>query len=57
MIPILEIRATARKKGVPESTVERDYAQNWLLFGVKKHHFSLHLHIMAKQYCQHFLLN
>ena len=35
MIPILEIRATARKKGVPESTVERDYSQNWLLFGVK----------------------
>lgn len=36
MIPILEIKAIARKKGVPESTVERDYAQNWLLFGLSK---------------------
>ncbi|MFA4647786.1 nucleotidyl transferase AbiEii/AbiGii toxin family protein [Pyrococcus kukulkanii] len=26
----------ARKKGVPESTVERDYAQDWLLFGLSK---------------------
>ena len=36
MIPILEIKAIARKKRVPESTVERDYAQNWLLFGLSK---------------------
>ncbi|GAB6101014.1 hypothetical protein JCM16138_02370 [Thermococcus atlanticus] len=36
MIPALEIKAVARKKGVPESTVERDYAQNWLLFGLSK---------------------
>jgi len=36
MIPVLEIKAVARKKGVPESTVERDYAQNWLLFGLSK---------------------
>ena len=36
MIPILEIKATAKKKGIPESTVERDYSQNWLLFGLSK---------------------
>lgn len=31
MIPHVEIREFARKNGVPESTIERDYAQNWLL--------------------------
>jgi len=31
MIPSLEIRQIARIKGVPLSTIERDYAQNWLL--------------------------
>ena len=31
MIPIGEFREKARSKGVPESTIERDYAQNWLL--------------------------
>lgn len=31
MIPSQEIRAHARKNAVPESTIERDYAQNWLL--------------------------
>ncbi|WP_202319137.1 nucleotidyl transferase AbiEii/AbiGii toxin family protein [Archaeoglobus neptunius] len=31
MIPEVEIREFARKNGVPETTVERDYAQNWLL--------------------------
>ncbi|MFA4647758.1 nucleotidyl transferase AbiEii/AbiGii toxin family protein [Pyrococcus kukulkanii] len=36
MIPILEIKAVARKERIPESTVERDYAQNWLLFGLSK---------------------
>ena len=36
MIPILEIKAIARKKRIPGSTVERDYAQNWLLFGLSK---------------------
>jgi predicted nucleotidyltransferase component of viral defense system len=36
MIPVFEIKAIARKRGVPESTVERDYAQNWLLFGLSK---------------------
>ena len=36
MIPVFEIKATARKKGVPESTVERDYAQNWLLSGLSR---------------------
>jgi len=36
MIPILEIKAIARRAKVPESTVERDYAQNWLLFGLSK---------------------
>lgn len=36
MIPIPEIKAIARKGEVPESTVERDYVQNWLLFGLSK---------------------
>ena len=31
MILSQEIRAHARKNTVPESTIERDYAQNWLL--------------------------
>lgn len=31
MIPSREIREKARECGVPETTVERDYAQNWLL--------------------------
>ena len=31
MIPVLEIKEAARKFAVPPSTIERDYAQNWLL--------------------------
>ncbi|UCE73269.1 MAG: nucleotidyl transferase AbiEii/AbiGii toxin family protein [Methanomassiliicoccales archaeon] len=31
MITIREIREVARTFGVPESTIERDYAQNWFL--------------------------
>jgi len=31
MIPIREIKEKARFYGVPPSTIERDYAQNWLL--------------------------
>lgn len=31
MIPQIEIRKKAREYGVPVSTIERDYAQNWLL--------------------------
>ncbi len=31
MIPIREIKEAARAFGVPPSTIERDYAQNWLL--------------------------
>jgi predicted nucleotidyltransferase component of viral defense system len=31
MIPIREIKEIARKLYVPPSTIERDYAQNWLL--------------------------
>lgn len=31
MIPSREIKEKARECGVPESTVERDYVQNWLL--------------------------
>jgi predicted nucleotidyltransferase component of viral defense system len=31
MIPIREIKEKAREYGVPTSTIERDYAQNWLL--------------------------
>jgi predicted nucleotidyltransferase component of viral defense system len=31
MIPQIEIRRFARESGVPETTIERDYAQNWFL--------------------------
>jgi predicted nucleotidyltransferase component of viral defense system len=31
MIPSREIKEKAREYGVPPSTTERDYAQNWLL--------------------------
>jgi predicted nucleotidyltransferase component of viral defense system len=31
MIPALEIKERAREFGVPTSTIERDYSQNWLL--------------------------
>jgi len=31
MIPAREMKEKARGLGVPESTIERDYAQNWLL--------------------------
>jgi len=31
MIPVREIKGKAREHGVPPSTIERDYAQNWLL--------------------------
>ena len=31
IIPVEEIKEIARRNGVPESTVERDYAQSWLL--------------------------
>lgn len=31
MISAMEIRSRARELGVPETTIERDYAQNWML--------------------------
>ncbi|MBC8525265.1 MAG: nucleotidyl transferase AbiEii/AbiGii toxin family protein [Candidatus Cloacimonetes bacterium] len=31
MIPLFEFKAKARELGVPVSTIERDYAQNWIL--------------------------
>jgi predicted nucleotidyltransferase component of viral defense system len=31
MIPLVEFKAKARELGVPVSTIERDYAQNWIL--------------------------
>jgi predicted nucleotidyltransferase component of viral defense system len=31
MIPYLELRSAARTAGVPASTIERDYVQNWFL--------------------------
>ena len=31
MISVNEIREHARKQGVPETTIERDYVQNWFL--------------------------
>jgi len=34
MIPQNEIRQKAREYGVPPSTIERDYAQNWLLMAL-----------------------
>ena len=34
MIPIREIRERARTYGVPESTIERYYAQNWILWSL-----------------------
>ena len=36
MIPAEEIKEVARRWGVPESTVERDYAQGWLLASLSK---------------------
>lgn len=36
MITEFEIREFARRSGVPETTVERDYAQNWLLAYLSK---------------------
>ena len=35
MIPVLEIKERAREFGVPPSTIERDYAQNWLLSALR----------------------
>jgi predicted nucleotidyltransferase component of viral defense system len=35
MIPALEIKERARESGVPTSTIERDYAQNWLLSALR----------------------
>ena len=34
MITYLEIRSAARTAGVPASTIERDYVQNWFLAGM-----------------------
>jgi len=36
MIPPEELKEAARMRGVPESTVERDYAQGWLLASLSK---------------------
>ena len=41
MIPEFEIREFARKSGVSETAVERDYAQNWLLSGLSKINMAL----------------
>jgi len=35
MIPTLEILERARQAGVPPSTIERDYTQNWLLAALR----------------------
>jgi len=43
VIPSEEIKEQARRNGVPESTVERDYAQGWLLA-----HVSTHLNMALK---------
>jgi len=36
MISINEIRRMGRQMSVPETTIERDYSQNWLLYGIMK---------------------
>jgi predicted nucleotidyltransferase component of viral defense system len=36
MIDTIEIRKIARLLSVPETTVGRDYSQNWLLYGITK---------------------
>jgi len=36
MIPAREIKEHAREYGVPPSTIERDYAQNWLLASLSR---------------------
>ena len=41
MISEFEIREFARKNGVPETTVERDYTQNWLLVFLSKLNMAL----------------
>ncbi len=41
MIPINEIKEVARSFGVPPSTIERDYAQNWLLSSFGSLHMAL----------------
>ncbi len=41
MIPIVEIKEAARAFGVPPSTIERDYAQNWLLAHLAPLHMAL----------------
>ena len=41
MIPPGEIRSAARRCGVPTSTIERDYAQDWLLFGLQGYDLAL----------------
>jgi predicted nucleotidyltransferase component of viral defense system len=37
VIPVEEIKEIARRIGVPESTIERDYAQGWLLEHLTSH--------------------
>jgi len=39
MINSIEIKEMARLRGVPTSTIERDYAQNWLLKAMYSGHF------------------
>ena len=43
MISEFEIIEHARESGVPPSTIERDYAQNWLLAGLSKSRFPVAL--------------
>jgi len=41
MIPDREIKEIARESGVPPSTIERDYAQNWLLANLRSINMAL----------------
>ena len=41
MIPIEEIKTAARTAGVPTSTIERDFAQDWLLANLKNQSLAL----------------
>jgi len=41
MIRSIEFKEMARRLGVPESTIERDYSQNWFLKTITDHDDSI----------------
>lgn len=52
MIHPFEIREHARTHGVPESTIERDYIQNWLLKMAQISHHLQTLYPLARRLYQ-----